>query len=102
MPIYEYICDDCGPFTEMERMARASDPKPCPSCDRPSRRGISAPFLADMDPKNRVAHQHNEKSAHEPRVGNVKKHDHGHRGHKHGHGGHRHVHKGSRPWMIGH
>ena len=104
MPLYEYVCDDCGPFTEIERMVRASEPKACPSCEQLSRRGISAPFLANMDPNNRVAHQRNEKSAHEPKVGNVNKHDHSHHGHKHGHGHgkHRHVHKGSRPWMIGH
>ncbi len=99
MPIYEYICQDCGPFTEMEKMARASEPMPCPSCERSAPRGISAPFLANMDPHNRVAHQRNEKSAHEPRVGDVKKHDHSHHGHSHGKA---HVHKGSRPWMIGH
>ncbi|MDE0150791.1 MAG: zinc ribbon domain-containing protein [Rhodospirillaceae bacterium] len=102
MPLYEYICRDCGPFTEIERMARASEPMPCPSCEQLAPRGISAPFLADMDPNNRIAHGRNEKSAHEPKVGNVKKHDHSHHGHGHGHGKHRHVHKGSRPWMIGH
>ncbi|MYK57918.1 MAG: hypothetical protein F4027_04665 [Rhodospirillaceae bacterium] len=73
---------------------------PCPSCEKLAPRGISSPFLSDMDPNNRIAHGRNEKSAHEPKVGNVKKHDHSHHGH--GHGKHRHVHKGSRPWMIGH
>ena len=100
MPLYEYICQDCGPFTEIEKMARASEPMPCPSCEQLAPRGISAPFLANMDPNNRVAHQRNELSSHEPKVGNVKKHD-----HSHGHGhSHRkvHAHKGSRPWMIGH
>ena len=99
MPIYEYVCVDCGRFTEMEKMVRASEPKPCPSCEQPAPRGISAPFLANMDPHNRVAHQRNEKSSHEPKVGNVTKHDHSHHGHSHGKA---HVHKGSRPWMIGH
>ena len=102
MPLYEYICQDCGPFTEIEKMARASEPMPCPSCEQLAPRGISAPFLANMDPNNRVAHQRNELSSHEPKVGNVKKHDHSH-GHGHSHS-HRkaHGHKGSRPWMIGH
>ena len=72
MPLYEYICQDCGPFTEMEKMARASEPMPCPSCEQLAPRGISAPFLANMDPNNRVAHQRNELSSHEPKVGNVK------------------------------
>ena len=100
MPLYEYICRDCGPFTEIEKMARASEPMPCPSCEQLAPRGISAPFLANMDPNNRVAHQRNEKSSHEPKVGKPTKHDHSHH---HGHS-HRkaHGHKGSRPWMIGH
>ena len=100
MPLYEYICRDCGPFTEIEKMARASEPMPCPSCEQLAPRGISAPFLANMDPNNRVAHQRNELSSHEPKVGKPTKHD-----HSHGHGhSHRkvHGHKGSRPWMIGH
>lgn len=96
MPIYEYICDDCGPFTEMEKMARASEPMPCPSCEQLSRRGISAPFLANMDPYNRIAHQRNEKSAHEPKMGGPPKHNHSHDHSK------PHAHKGGRPWMIGH
>ena len=100
MPLYEYICQDCGPFTEIEKMARASEPMPCPSCEQLAPRGISAPFLANMDPNNRVAHQRNELSSHEPKVGNVKKHDHSH-GHGHSHRK-AHGHKGSRPWMIGH
>ena len=100
MPLYEYICQDCGPFTEIEKMARASEPMPCPSCEQLAPRGISAPFLANMDPNNRVAHQRNELSSHEPKVGNVKKHDHSH-GHSHSHRK-AHGHKGSRPWMIGH
>ena len=40
MPIYEYICDDCG--TKFEKLVRRSSDVPelvCPSCGKPSRVG---------------------------------------------------------------
>ena len=91
---------------------------PCPDCGKPAPHGISAPFIANMDPNNRIAHQRNEKSANEPRVasGQPGGHSHGH-GHGHGHDhGHSHSHctrrntglgeglhyTHSRPWSIGH
>ncbi len=93
MPLYGYVCEVCGPFSEMRSMRLSSEPMPCPDCGDSARRSIGAPFIANMDPKNRIAHQRNEKSAHEPRVVSGKP---GHR-----HGGH-HAHKPSRPWAIGH
>ena len=32
MPIYQYECEDCGPFTAMRRMAQFRDPCACPEC----------------------------------------------------------------------
>ncbi len=96
MPIYGYDCKACGPFTEMQSMSRSSEPMPCPDCGKPARRSISAPFIANMDPKNRIAHQRNEKSANEPKVMSGKP-----PGHDHKHGRH-HAHKHGRPWSLGH
>lgn len=111
MPIYGYDCDSCGPFTEMQPMSRASEPMPCPDCGEASPRSISAPFIANMDPNNRIAHQRNEKSAHEPRVSTSPgghSHSHSH-GHGHSHGARRNTGLGeglrnthTRPWSIGH
>ncbi len=110
MPIYGYDCEACGPFTDMQPMSRSSEPMPCPDCGKPAPRGISAPFIANMDPNNRIAHQRNEKSAHEPRVasGQPGGHSHGH-DHGHSHGTRRNTGLGeglhnthSRPWSIGH
>ena len=108
MPIYGYDCDSCGPFTEMQPMSRASEPMPCPDCGDAAPRSISAPFIANMDPNNRIAHQRNEKSAHEPRVASGKPGGH-HHGHDHSHGEVRNTGLGpglkrahSRPWSIGH
>ena len=93
MPLYDYNCEECGPFTELRSMSRSSDPMSCPTCGKAAERTLTAPFIADMDPKNRIAHQRNEKSAHEPRVVSGKPAG-------HGHGGGRH--HARRPWAIGH
>ncbi len=110
MPIYGYDCEACGPFTEIQPMSRSSEPMPCPDCGNAAPRSISAPFIANMDPNNRIAHQRNEKSADEPRVvsGKPGGHKHGHE-HGHSHGARRNTGLGeglhnthSRPWSIGH
>ncbi|MDF2366837.1 zinc ribbon domain-containing protein [Sneathiella sp.] len=67
MPLYQYCCDDCGPFDDMARVAEYADPKNCPACGIASPRMIAAPRLAILDSSTRHAHQTNEKSAHEPK-----------------------------------
>ena len=103
MPLYNYACEDCGPFTAWQPMSRAGEPADCPACARPGARMLSAPFCANMDPNNRVAHQRNEKSAHEPQVMSRQRLDKlgakRSAGHHHGHA---HSHASSRPWMVGH
>jgi len=91
-------------------MSAATVPADCPSCGAPAPRAITAPFIANMNPHNRIAHQRNEKSADEPvvrsaeqvmRAGKKRSSGAG-AGHRHhGHHGHGHAHHG-RPWMIGH
>ncbi len=106
MPLYDYSCKKCGPFRDWQSMGRSSEPAVCPSCGLRSVRAIVAPFIADMNPNNRIAHQRNEKSADEPRVINKPAPTHGGVGHSHPHrhgaGGRHHAHGPSRPWMIGH
>ncbi len=91
MPLYDYDCHECGPFTGWGSMSRSSEPMACPNCGKAAPRILTAPFIADMDPNNRTAHQRNEKSAHEPRVVSGK---------PPGHGGAQR--SARRPWMIGH
>jgi putative FmdB family regulatory protein len=104
MPLYDYSCEECGPFREWQSMGLSSEPVNCPSCGQSSRRVIAAPYLADMKPNTRIAHQRNEKSADEPRVVRKASHDHSAGGHvhPHRHGAGGHSHGPSRPWMIGH
>lgn len=106
MPLYDYRCDDCGRFTDRRPMSEAAAPADCPTCRTPARRIISAPFVANMNPHTRIAHQRNEKSADEPQFVQKKiSHDADAHPHRHGHGcghAHKHSHGHGRPWMIGH
>ena len=108
MPLYSYDCTHCGEFEDWRSMSEAGDPSTCPDCGDLAPRAVSAPNLATTPRNNRVAHERNEKSAHEPRF--VSKEEQkatgrkrsGHDHHHHGHG-HSHAHGSSgRPWMIGH
>ncbi len=103
MPLYDYACEQCGSFRSWRRMSERNAPSECPECGEPSRRVPSAPYLADMNSHSRVAHQRNEKSAHEPQLvhrGRTK--DQGTKRGAHTHHGHHHHHHSGRPWMIGH
>jgi putative FmdB family regulatory protein len=115
MPLYEYWCDTCGEFRDWRPMSESGEPAPCPSCDQPAQRAISAPNVLAMDSNRRTAHARNERSAHEPQV---MKRDQlersgprfGHHHHHHGGGRERRplpldateVSKSGRPWMVGH
>jgi putative FmdB family regulatory protein len=47
MPVYDYLCDRCGPFTEMKPMAEADLRQKCPTCRRKAPRAfLTAPYLA--------------------------------------------------------
>lgn len=101
MPLYDYACSDCGPFRDWQPMSAAGAPAACPDCGGAAPRTITAPFIANMNPHNRIAHQRNEKSADEPRLARKMTHDHNADAHPHRQG-HAHSHSHGRPWMIGH
>ncbi|MCI4662497.1 MAG: zinc ribbon domain-containing protein [Neomegalonema sp.] len=68
MPVYEYWCDDCGPFEAMASIARYADPQPCPSCAAQAARVMmTAPRLAVLSSEKRRAHETNERSADSPK-----------------------------------
>lgn len=67
MPMYDYECPTCGDFTEMRPMAESSLPRPCPSCEVPSRRVIRrTPAFSSVSAATRTAHATNERSADRP------------------------------------
>jgi putative FmdB family regulatory protein len=42
MPLYEYVCDDCGPFVAMRPLAEFAAPCACPDCGGASPRNLLA------------------------------------------------------------
>ena len=69
MPVYEYLCNDCGPFTDMRPMAECDDPQDCPRCETKSPRVIlTAPAFFCMPSDKRKAIATNERSAHAPKT----------------------------------
>ena len=68
MPVYDYACERCGPFTVLRPMAQFKDPHACPDCGEACPRAfLTAPRIAGMDPGLRAAHATNERSRHAPR-----------------------------------
>ena len=68
MPVYDYLCDRCGPFTLTRPMAECELGADCPACARASPRVIvTAPQLSTLSPARRRASAINERSAHAPR-----------------------------------
>ena len=105
MPIYEYVCRDCGDVSnKLRSIAERSLSTKCDHCGGEAQRVISPPRLSILHKDIRAAHETNERSAHEPKVST-----------KHECGAHCHHHKRSeqptalkqatgqkRPWMLGH
>lgn len=91
MPIYEFVCEDCGPFEQRRPLEAAGAPLACPSCKREARRVFSIPNIRSMPAALSGAMDRAEKSASEPAVvrqpagGSLpgKKYSPGHSGHCH-------------------
>lgn len=69
MPTYEYLCDDCGPFTEFRPMSESDLPHDCPHCgDAAPRAYLTAPYMSGLSAERRHAFATNERSAHAPQT----------------------------------
>jgi putative FmdB family regulatory protein len=69
MPVYDYLCGRCGPFTEMRPMAECELPFACPVCGKNAPRAfLTVPYFATMSSERRLAHAKNERSASAPRA----------------------------------
>jgi putative FmdB family regulatory protein len=69
MPVYDYLCGRCGPFTEMRPMAECELPQDCPRCGKEAPRAfLTAPYFSTMPAERRLAHATNDRSAHAPRA----------------------------------
>ena len=68
MPVYDYLCSDCGPFTAMRPMLEFDQPQPCDECGEAAPRALlTAPAMFGSDLGRRRAAEVNERSAHEPK-----------------------------------
>lgn len=69
MPVYDYLCHDCGPFTDMRPMAECDEPQDCPRCSGESPRAfLTAPNFFCMPSDKRQAHATNERSSNAPKT----------------------------------
>ncbi len=68
MPIYEFLCRECGPFEQRRSFVEAGDPMRCPSCGGEARRVYSVPTTKSMSAALSSAMNRVEKSTHEPEV----------------------------------
>jgi putative FmdB family regulatory protein len=67
MPVYDYECTRCGPFTIMRPMVECDLSAQCPRCEEDAPRAfLTAPYFAAMSAQRREAHATNERSAHAP------------------------------------
>ncbi len=68
MPIYEFLCRECGPFEQRRSFGEAGSSTRCPSCSEEARRIYSTPATRKMSTALSNAMNRVEKSAHEPEV----------------------------------
>jgi putative FmdB family regulatory protein len=67
MPVYDYLCARCGPFTSARPMAEFEQPQPCEECGVHAPRAmLTAPAFSGLDAGQRRARDVNERSAHAP------------------------------------
>ena len=67
MPVYEYLCADCGPFIAIRPMAEYQQPSTCDECGGAAPRALlTAPAMSGLDPGRRRAGAVNERSANAP------------------------------------
>lgn len=68
MPVYDYLCETCGPFEATERMARCREPQDCPTCGAQAPRVLlTAPSVSFVSKSIRVGHEINGRSADNPK-----------------------------------
>jgi putative FmdB family regulatory protein len=69
MPVYEYLCNACGPFKDMRPMSECDLPQRCPDCESESPRVLlTAPNFFCMPSEKKKAHATNERSANAPKT----------------------------------
>jgi putative FmdB family regulatory protein len=68
MPVYEFVCEDCGPFEEQRTFAESGDPASCPECETEARRVYSMPSFTSLSKAQKELRRREERSG-EPKLG---------------------------------
>lgn len=69
MPVYDYLCQSCGPITALRPMSAHADPIDCPVCRQEAPRALlQAPHMSGLSTSDRTAHARNEMARHAPQV----------------------------------
>lgn len=98
MPMYEFVCETCGPFEQRRSMSEAGEPMECPACYAVATRVYSLPNLVRTSIVERTARSRNEQSADQPEVGSRPYREDATPSHRHPN-----PRRGPRrPWMVGH
>ncbi|MDO4681684.1 MAG: zinc ribbon domain-containing protein [Lautropia sp.] len=67
MPLYDYLCPDCGPFDAMRRINQRNAAY-CPECGLEAPLALlHAPHIRELGADRLAAHAINERARHEPR-----------------------------------
>jgi len=68
VPIYEFLCRECGPFEQQCSLTESSGSTTCPSCGEAAKRVYHMPATRKMSAALSNAMNRVEKSTHEPEV----------------------------------
>ncbi|MEZ4278959.1 MAG: zinc ribbon domain-containing protein [Myxococcota bacterium] len=100
MPVYEYLCERCGDFSELRPLSEYDRPRPCPGCARPAPRAVlSPPAISGCSSALRAARRRSEASAERPARGVI---DARTAARPHAHPARAGRVAGGRPWMLSH
>lgn len=72
MPLYDFVCGDCGPFRAWMIMAASESAAECPDCGHGCARVVSAPQISTLNGTLRSALARSERSIDEPKLVNKK------------------------------
>lgn len=68
MPLYDFVCGDCGPFRAWGVIATSQAAATCPDCGSGCSRELAMPQISTMNGALRKAMARSERSIDEPKV----------------------------------
>jgi putative FmdB family regulatory protein len=68
MPLYDFVCGDCGPFRAWGVISASEAAAECPACGVDCSRIVSAPQISTLNKALRTAMARSERGIDEPKV----------------------------------